>query len=166
VRKVRKSKREMVRRSSGDRAATPVIAIILMIAIVVLLAAVVATFVTGLVGRTFSNPSVSILIEDAEAGASNITLVHLGKDGVSDAFAPTSPPSYFLDATSFENIEVRINGSIYEGWASLNRGEIAKPDFEVGNELELGLGWKLSTGDRITVVYVPSNQVVGWLEIK
>ena len=156
----------MVKRSSGNRAATPVIAIVLLIAIVVLLAAVVATFVTGLVKSTMDNPSVSILIEDAEAGASNITLVHLGRDRVSDAFAPTSPPSYFLNASVFENIEVRINGSIYEGWASLNSGEIAKPDFEVGNELELGLGgWKLSKGDRITVVYVPSDQVVGWLEV-
>ena len=151
----------MVRRSSGDRASAPVIAIVLLVAIVVLLAAVVATFVTGLVRSTLSNPSISILIEDAEVGASNITLVHLGRDGVSDAFAPSSPPSYFLNATIFGNIEVRINGSIYEGWASLNRGEIAKPDFEVGNELELGLGWKLSKGDRITVVYVPSDQVVG-----
>jgi hypothetical protein len=139
----------------------------LLIAIVVLLAAVVATFVTGLVKNTVDNPSVSILIEDAEAGASNITLVHLGRDGVRDAFAPTSPPSHFLNATIFEDIEVLINGSIYEGWASLNRGEIAKPDFEVGDELELGLGErKLSRGDRITVVYVPSDQVVGWLEIK
>ena len=125
---------------------------------------IVIVFTSGVFLSTVIKLSVSMLIEDAEVGASNITIVHLGRDVIIDAFAPSSPPSYFVDAAIFENIEVRINGSVYEGWASLNRGEIAKSDFEVGDELELGLasgsGWTLSTGDKITVVYVPGGQVL------
>ncbi|MEA2033355.1 MAG: hypothetical protein U9N41_07220 [Euryarchaeota archaeon] len=61
-------------------------------------------------------------------------------------------------------MEVRINGSVYDGWASLNAGEISKRNFAVGDELELGFasGSKLSHGDTITVVYAPSGQVLAW----
>ncbi len=153
----------MFRRSSGAQA----IGEVLLIAIVVVVGAMVGTiatvFTSGVFWSTVSdNPSVSIVIEDARPGASNITLVHLGKEKVENAFAPSSPPSYFVDAVIFEDIEVRINGLVYEGWASLNRGEIAKPGFEVGDEFELGLGsgWTLSPGDRIMVIYVPGGHVL------
>jgi flagellin-like protein len=143
-----------------DKAVSSVIGEVLMIAVVIVIAAGVVTFAYDLVWSSKEKLSVSILIEDAEAGASNITLAHMGGDEIRDAFAPSSPPSYFVNATIFENMEVKINGAIYEGWASLNTEEVAKPDFEVGDELELGLGWKLSQGDRIAVVYVPSGQVL------
>ena len=143
-----------------NKAVSSVIGEVLMIAVVIVIAAGVVTFAYDLVWSSKEKLSVSILIEDAEAGASNITLAHVGGDEVRSAFAPSSPPSYFVNATIFENMEVRRNGAIYEGWASLNTDEVAKPDFEVGDELELGLGWKLSQGDRITVVYVPSGQVL------
>ena len=145
-----------------DKAVSSVIGEVLMIAVVIVIAAGVVTFAYDLVWSSKEKLSVSILIEDAEAGASNITLAHVGGDEVRGAFAPSSPPSYFVNATIFENMEVRINGAIYEGWASLNTGEIGKEDFEVGDELELGLGagWKLSQGDRITAVHVPGGQVL------
>lgn len=147
-----------------NKAVSSVIGEVLMIAVVIVIAAGVVTFAYDLVWSSKEKLSVSILIEDAEAGASNITLAHMGGDRVRDAFAPSSssPPSYFVNATIFENMEVRINGAIYEGWASLNTEEVAKPDFEVGDELELGLGagWQLSQGDRITVVHVPGGQVL------
>jgi hypothetical protein len=154
--------------SSSVRTGASVIAEVLLIAIVVILATVVLAFTSGQVMDAMNNPSISILIEDAEAGASNITLVHIGGDSVRDAFAPSAQPSCFVNATIFGSIEVRINGSIYEGWASLNTQGIAKPDFEVGDELELGLGSDrtLSHGDSITVVYVPTSQVVGWWIVK
>ncbi|RZN43894.1 MAG: type IV pilin [Methanophagales archaeon ANME-1-THS] len=124
--------------SSASRGAS-VIAEVLLIAMVVILAAVVSAFTSGHVMDELNNPSVSILIEDAEAGSSNITIVHLGRDTVKDAFAPPSQPSYVVNASVFANIQVRINGSIYEGWAALNAAEITKTGFEVGDELELGL---------------------------
>jgi len=154
--------------SSSESVGASVIAEVLLIAIVVVLGAIVVAFTSGLVRDELNNPSVSILIEDAQPGASNITIVHLGRDDVRDAFAPASQPSYFVNASIFKNIQVRINGSIYKGWASLNTEGIAKPDFEVGNELELGFGpdWTLSQGDSITVVYVPTGRVLGWWDVK
>ncbi len=143
-----------------DKAVSSVIGEVLMIAVVIVIAAGVVTFAYDLVWSSKEKLSVSILIEDAEAGASNITLAHMGGDKVRDAFAPSSPPSYFVNATIFENMEVRLNGTIYEGWASLNSGVISKADFTGGDELELGLGWQLSQGDRITVVHVPGGQVL------
>ena len=156
---------------SGDRAGASAIGEVLLVAVMVVVAAVVAGFTTGVVWSTVNNPHVSILIEDAEAGASHITIVHVGREEVKNAFAPSLPPSYFLNATVFENMEVRINGSVYEGWASLNAGEISKRNFAVGDELKLGFasgsgsGRKLSHGDTITVVYAPSGQVLAWWNV-
>jgi len=55
----------------------------------------------------------------------------------------------FFGRYEFKNLEVRINGVVYEGWASLNRGAISKQDFAAGDELELGFGtdWILRPGD-------------------
>jgi len=141
-----------------NKAVSSVIGEVLMIAVVIVIAAGVVTFAYDLVWSSKEKLSVSILIEDAEAGASNITLAHMGGDKVRDAFAPSY--DYRVNATIFENMEVRINGAIYEGWASLNSGAISKADFAGGDELELGLGWQLSQGDRITVVHVPGGQVL------
>ncbi|MGB2843075.1 MAG: hypothetical protein WBC40_11485 [Halobacteriota archaeon] len=154
---------------SGDRAGASAIGAVLMVAVVEVVAAVVAGFTTGVVWSTVINPHVSIVIEDAEAAASHITLVHIGREEVKNAFAPSSPPSYFLNVTVFENMEIRINGSVYEGWASLNAGEIAKRNFVVGDELELGFasgsGRTLSHGDTITIVYAPNGQVLAWWNV-
>lgn len=152
---------------NDDEAASPAIAEVLMIAMVVLIAMIVAVFAYGLTMNWTEELSVSILIEDAEEGASNITVAHVGGGEIRDAFAPTSPPSYFVNATIFENLEVMINGSIYEGWASLNANEIAKTSFEVGDELELGFGanWTLSPGDTITVIYVPGSNLLAWKKV-
>ncbi len=56
--------------------------------------------------------------------------------------------------------EVRINGAIFAGNASLNTGAIAKPDLGPGDELKLQLEQPLQADDRISVVSVPSNQVI------
>ena len=149
-----------------DKAVSPVIGEVLMIAVVIVIAAGVVTFAYDLVWSSKEKLSVSILIEDAEAGASNITLAHVGGDEVRGAFAPSSPPSYFVNATIFENMEVRINGAIYEGWASLNTGEVAKPDFEGGDELELGFGpRRLHYGDSITVVCTSTGDILQRVEV-
>ena len=56
-------------------------------------------------------------------------------DTLSNAFQPTS--ERVLNETVCENLEIRINGAIHNGSASLNRGPIAKPAFESADELEL-----------------------------
>ena len=142
-----------------DKAVSPVIGELLMIVVVVVMAVLVIAFAYHLVWSATEVSPVKILIEDAKAGSSNVTLVHMGGDKIGNAFAPSY--DYKVNATIFENMEVRLNGAIYDGWASLNAGEIAKPDFEVGDELELGLcPERLHPGDSITVVYTPTGDIL------
>lgn len=148
-----------------NSAVSSVVGEVLMIAVVAIVSALVFAFAYSQVWSVTETPSIKISLEGAEPGSSEITLVHMGGKTIVDAFAPFSPPSHFLNSTTFKNMEVRINGSIYEGEASLNRGEIAKPDFEAGDELELRLGWNLTQGDKVSVVYVQNNQVIGWWEV-
>ena len=85
-----------------DKAVSSVIGEVLMIAVVIVIAAGVVTFAYDLVWSSKEKLSVSILIEDAEAGASNITLAHMGGDKVRDAFAPSY--DYRVNATIFKNM--------------------------------------------------------------
>lgn len=145
---------------NDDRAVSPVIGEMLMIVVVVIIAALLIAFVYNLVWSATEAPSVNILLEGASIGSSNITIVHMGGDKIGNAFTPSY--DYKVNASTFDNIEVRINGTVYEGWASLNRGAISKLDFVAGDELELGLGpsWKLRSGDSITIVYTPTRDVL------
>ena len=55
----------------------------------------------------------------------------------------------------------------FEGWESLNSGEVAKPDFEGGDELELGLGpRRLHYGDSITVLYTPTGDILQRVKVR
>ena len=144
-----------------DKAVSPVIAEVLMTLVCVILAAVAFIFAYNTIwGATEVSPVV-LLIEGAEVGSSNITIVHMSGGKLEDAFAPnSSAPDYFLDDTILGNIEVRINGAVYEGWASLNGGAISKGDFECADELKLGLDRQLSKGDSISVIFVPNGQML------
>lgn len=143
-----------------DKAVSPVVGEILMVVLVIIIAAVVAAFAYGAVQSAAEVSSINILLEGASIGSSNITIVHMGGDKIGNAFTPSY--DYKVNASTFDNIEVRINGTVYEGWASLNRGAISKLDFVAGDELELGLGpsWKLRSGDSITIVYTPTRDVL------
>ena len=143
-----------------NKAVSPVIGELLMIVVVVVVAAVVIAFAYNLVWSATEVSPANIVIEDAEVGSSNVTIVHMGGDKISNAFVPSYV--YKVNASIFENIEVRINGEVYEGWASLNNGAISKPDFAAGDELELGLGagWRLHSGDSIAVVYTPTGDIL------
>jgi flagellin-like protein len=141
-----------------DKAVSPVIGELLMIVVVVVIAALVVAFTYNLVWSATEESPVNIIIEDAKPGSSNITIVHMGGYKIGNAFAPSYV--YKVNATIFKNMEVRINGAIYEGWASLNSGAISKADFAGGDELELGLDMQLSQGDSISVIYVPSGQIL------
>jgi len=150
-----------------DKAVSSVIGELLMIVVVVVVAALVIAFAYDLVWSATEVSPVNIVIEDAKPGSSNVTIVHMGGNKIGNAFAPSY--DYKVNASIFENMEVRINGAIYEGWASLNGGAISKSDFAGGDELELGLGsgsdWSLHSGDSITVVYTPTGEILLRLKV-
>jgi len=147
----------------SSRARRPIIADVLMIITAMVMAVLVFVLAYQLLWSVTEIPHVNLMIEDAKAGSSDITIVHMGKSRIENAFAPdSSSHGYFLDGTTFKNLEVRINGTVYEGRASLNRGAISKPDFAAGDELELELGsdWVLHSGDSISVVYTPTGDTL------
>lgn len=146
-----------------DSAVSPVIGEMLMVVVAVVISALVLSFSYGLLWSATEKQSVSILIEDAKPGSSNITIVHVGGKPINNAFIPTS---HLVNDTIFNNLVVKINGSTYEGWASLNSGEISKPDFEVGDELKLDLDWKLHTGDSIAIVHTSTGDVIAWMRVR
>ncbi|MBN1455879.1 MAG: type IV pilin N-terminal domain-containing protein [Methanomicrobia archaeon] len=145
-----------------DRAVSPIIGELLMIVVVIIIAAMLATYAAGILHAALRVNSVNIMIEGAKPGSDQVTIVHMGGDTLSNAFQPTD--ERVLNETVCENLEIRINGAIYAGNATLNRGSISKPDFEIADELELLLapGAELKSGDRISVVSVSGGQVLQW----
>ncbi len=145
------------------KAVSPVIGDIMMIAVVIVITAFVVAFAYNVLQSATKMKTVNVIVEGATVGSDRITVVHMGGGTVVDAFTVNSTyPSYFVNARTFNNLEVRINGVVYEGWGSLNRKELSKSDFEVGDELVLELGptRQLSSGDRISVIFVPNGQTL------
>ena len=149
---------QMKRMSKDDTAISPVIGEMLMIVVVFILAAILAVYAYSVLDSATEISTATILIEGAEAGSSSITIVHMGGDIVPHAFTPSH--SCFVNDSVFNVLEVRINGAVFEGFATLNSGAIAKSDFEVADELTLELGQPLSSGDHISVIYVPGGQII------
>ena len=147
-----------------NRAVSSVIGEILMIVVIIIIVALVAAFSYDILYTSLEVSSVNILVDGAKAGSTQVIIVHMGGDTISRAFSPASEPEYFLNESIFNNLEVRVNGAIYEGNASLNKEALSKSNFEVGDELELDLGedQQLSVGDSISVVFLPSDQVLRW----
>jgi flagellin-like protein len=141
-----------------DKALSPIIGEMLMIVVVFILAAILAVYAYTILDSATEVSSTTILIEGAEAGATSLTIVHIGGDKIPNAFTPSS--SCFVNESVFDVLEVKINGAIYEGNATLNSGAISKSDFDVADELALKLDQPLSSGDRISVIYVPSGQII------
>jgi FlaG/FlaF family flagellin (archaellin) len=146
-----------------DKALSPVIGEILIIAMVAVMAAIVAAYAYNILDSATGVSSATIVIEGAEAGSSRITIVHMGGDKIPNAFTPSS--ECFVNESVFNNLEVKINGAIYEGDATLNSGEIAKSDFTAADELALKLDHPLSSGDVIRVIYVPVGQIMREFEV-
>jgi hypothetical protein len=145
------------------QAVSPAIAEVLMIVVVTIAAAIVAAYAYTILQHATVMSSVNLLIEGAKIGSSSITIVHMGGDNIPNAFAVSaSAPTHYLNESYFNALEVRVNGELFDGWAFLNAGAISKPGFEVGDELLLQLGHPLEAGDSISVVFVPSNQVLRW----
>jgi hypothetical protein len=129
-----------------------------MIVVVSIMEAVVAAYAYSILNSATETSTSTILIEGADAGSSCVTIVHVGGERMPNAFTPSS--ECFVNESVFNALEVRINGAIYEGNATLNSGEISKSDFDVADELALKLDQPLSSGDSIRVIYVPSGQIM------
>ena len=146
------------RRSGGDRktlrkderAVSPVIGVILMIAITVVIAAVVASFAYGIIGGVAKAPNSALVIEDAAKDKTSITVIHHGGDTITDAFDTTGD--------KWNNLVVKQNGT------NLNYSldivtEPSNDNFDSGEELKINVT-KLESGDTITVVYIPSGDIL------
>lgn len=143
-----------------DKAVSPVVGEILMIVVVIIMAGLLMAFAAEILQSSKEVSSINILIEGAKIGSSSLNVVHMGGDTIYDAFAPSS--EYRLNESVYNILEIRINGALYEGNASQNSHEISKPDFEVGDEIVLMLDQPLVSGDSISIIFVPSGQVLRW----
>jgi FlaG/FlaF family flagellin (archaellin) len=148
---------------NDQRATSPVLGEILLIAVVIIIAVVVAAFAYGILEHATKVTTAKLQIEGASVGSSSITIVHMGGDTISNAFTVNaSAPTHHLDESVFNALEIRLNGALFEGNATLNTEVIAKPEFEAGDELVLQLEDPLKSGDQISILFVPSNQVLHW----
>lgn len=136
---------------------------VLLIAVVLLIGVVVAAFAYSILAQSTRISLAKFYVEGASVGSSSLTIVHMGGTSIPGAFAVNaSAPAQHLDGTVYNALEVRLNGALFEGNATLNSGAIAKPEFEAGDELILQLDDTLESGDRISILFVPSNQVLHW----
>lgn len=156
-----KDKRKRRSLKQDERAVSPVIGVIMMIAITVVISAVVASFAYGIIGGVKRAPDSSLVVEDANVGNKNITVIHYGGDTIVDAF--TSGPDW-------DSMEVRVNGETHDinnntalngTWSDSGWGTTY---FKPGDELELNvsagvLHRALESGDSITILYTPTGDV-------
>jgi len=144
-------------------AVSPVLGEVLLIAVVIIIGAIVAVFAYSLIAQSTKIITVNLVIEGATLGSSTIRIIHMGGDTIPAAFAANaSAPAQQLDETVFRDLVVRLNGAVFAGTATLNTGAIAKPGFEAGDELVLQLSDPFIAGDRISILFVPRNQVLQW----
>lgn len=154
-----------------ESAVSPVIGVIMLIAITVVIAAVVAAFAYGIIGGVSSAPSAAIVIENARAGEYDFTVVHHGGDTVTEAFTLVGTPS---NVSAWDNIEVKVNGvsvdlinttPVYH----VTLGGNTDLSFSAGEQLDVtymiddggaDIATALATGDTITIVYTPTEDVL------
>jgi flagellin-like protein len=144
-----------------EQAVSPVIAVIMLIAITVVIAAVVAAFAYGIIGGVKKAPSCALVVEGATAGQNTIRIIHHGGNKVLDAFD---------NQTSNENapwgtMEVRREGETVASDCTIALNSVginttAKVPFEAGDELSLAFTEELRSGESITVVYIPTQDVL------
>jgi hypothetical protein len=148
---------------NDQRAISPVLGEVLLIAVVIIIGVIVAVFAYSLIAQSTKISSARLMIDGATVGSSAIKIIHMGGDSIPGAFAVNaSAPAQHLDESVFNDLEVRLNGAVFAGTATLNTGAIAKPGFEAGDELVLQLEEPLKAGDRISILFVPHNQVLHW----
>lgn len=155
MKKNEKSKMQKRRLSEDERGVSPVVGVIMMVAITVVIAAVVAAFAYGIIGGVTKAPNAALIVENADNGKDYITLVHHGGDTISDAFTSSTA----LDPTT---LKIKINGKDQTGVIIKSDGD---NHFESSEEikvtpLDIGGVATLSSGDAISVVFVPTGDVL------
>ena len=155
-----KSKMQKRSLSEDERGVSPVVGVIMMVAITVVIAAVVAAFAYGIIGGVTKAPNTALVVEGAVDSEDNVTIIHYGGDKIIKAFSSCSAGN---TSDCWNNLQVRINGNESFGAANvkLNNVTIAADEhFEPGDELKIDLTTPLSTADSLTVVYVPTGDVL------
>ena len=146
MRRIKEGRKALMK---DEQAVSAVIGVILMIAITVVIAAVVAAFAYGIIGGVTKAPSSSIVIEGAQRGAESVTILHYGGDIITDAFDTTTD--------KWKNIEVRKDGALI-GYGNIS-SDVDNDDFAPGEEIKITVD-TLVSGNTITVVYVPSGDIL------
>lgn len=135
-----------------ERAVSPVIGVILMIAITVVIAAVVAAFAYGIIGGVSKSPNSALVVEDAQVDSTNVTIIHHGGDTITDAYNSTDVP------IDWDSITVKYNGANIP-WADVVEGGDNDANFESGEQLKVKVT-ALVSGDTISVIYIPSGDIM------
>ena len=146
-----------------ERAVSPVVGVIMMVAITVVIAAVVAAFAYGIIGGVKRAPNTALVVEDAVPNSKNVTIIHHGGDTIVNAFNPTNLTKADECGGKWKNLEVRKNGAKMNCWTAMNGtecDEVWASDFHSGDEIEIGLGTGLESGDSIAVVYTPTGDLL------
>ena len=161
-----------------ERAVSPVIGIILMIAITVVIAAVVAAFAYGLIGNVDTAPSAALVVDGAQDGKPEFTVLHHGGEIITQAFREN-----VQDDSCWDEMEVKLNGrtlTFADGRVDeifLNgTPSVESPAgtatgwgttvFAPGDEVKITLDnstsppLTLKSGDTIAVVFVPSGDIM------
>ena len=144
-------KKQNLKQEKG--AVSPVVGVIMMIAITVVLAGVVTVFAYDVIGTVKKAPNSAFIVENALVDATTICIVHHGGDSIADAFNGT-PNS------QFKNLKIKVNG-IDRAYSGNVTGTIGDGDnhFESGEQILLTVS-ALSSGDSITMVFAPTNEVL------
>ena len=155
MKKMKTTKSKIKELVKNEEAVSPVIGVILMIAITVVIAAVVASFAYGIIGGVAKAPNAALVVEDARVGNTNVTVIHHGGDTIVDAFTATP---------SWKNLMVKHNGEDI-GWGNVTLGGDTDENFASGEQLEINVsgaagGALLASGDTITVVYIPTGDLL------
>ncbi|OYT67139.1 hypothetical protein B6V00_01605 [ANME-1 cluster archaeon ex4572_4] len=164
------------RESEVERAVSSVIGIILMIAVTVVIAVVVAAVSYGLISVATTTPRAALILEGCVAGGKNITLIHYGGETIKNAFKDGRSADY----QGWDALQVKINGKIFDISAGglgedigLNgvfigttgqradwKTKWAGASFETGDVLVLVLKKKLKSGDSVTLIFTPSDDLL------
>jgi len=143
------------------------------IAVTAVIVAVMAPFAYGLIGGVTTSPRAALVVEDATAGKTNITVIHHGGETISSAFRDGEENGWeALEVkVNGQTVEIKENGGIGEGIA-LNGVWVnnytdkwvttwgSKTQFAPGDELEIGLKKALESGDTVTIVYTPRGDIL------
>ena len=135
----------------NEEAVSPLIGSILMVALTVVIAAAIASFAYGIIGGVTKAPSSALVVDDARVGNTNITVIHYGGDTIVDAFT--------TGAAGWSDLKVKYNG-VDIPWANVTAGGNGDEDFSSGEQLKISVTTPLVSGDAITMVYLPTGDIM------